>query len=190
MRREAQGKSSVPPLATSSTMLLPGKNECLGTHCSPLVKKEKKDSSCQDLLEFEVKEEGQHRVARMKRKKKDKWLTCWWCRNQWRACRMKQASAEKPEQTGPAKKERLALLPQNEQLARTPEPPLPKGKEQSIQIITLQHRWTDKHRTNKRGGIAVNESASQSVSLGSIPVKSYQRLWKQYLHRLCTTLRI
>ena len=54
---------------------------------------------------------------------------------------MKQASAEKPEQTGPAEKERFALLPQNKQLARTPEePPLPKGKEQSIQIIALQHR--------------------------------------------------
>ena len=48
--------------------------------------------------------------------------------------------AEKPEQTGPAEKDRLALLPQSEQLARTPEPPLPKGKEPSIQIIALEHR--------------------------------------------------
>ena len=52
---------------------------------------------------------------------------------------MKQASAEKLEQTGPAETERLALLPQNEQLARTPESPLSKGKEQSMQIIALQH---------------------------------------------------
>ena len=30
--------------------------------------------------------------------------------------------------TGPAEKERVASVPQREQLARTPEPPLPKGK--------------------------------------------------------------
>ena len=44
---------------------------------------------------------------------------------------MAQASAEKLEHTGPAKKERVASVPQREQLASTPEPPLPKGKEQS-----------------------------------------------------------
>ena len=41
---------------------------------------------------------------------------------------MAQASAEKLEHTEPAEKERVALVPQREQLARTPEPPLPKGK--------------------------------------------------------------
>ena len=44
---------------------------------------------------------------------------------------MAQASAEKLEHTGPAEKERVASVPQREQLARTPEPPLPKEKEQS-----------------------------------------------------------
>ena len=39
---------------------------------------------------------------------------------------MVQASAEK--HTGPAEKERVASVPQREQLARMPEPPLPKGK--------------------------------------------------------------
>ena len=68
MRRKAQGKSSAPRLATSSTMLLPGKNECPGIHCSLIVKKERKDGSCQGLPEFEVKE-GEHRVAKMKRKR-------------------------------------------------------------------------------------------------------------------------
>ena len=34
----------------------------------------------------------------------EKWQTCWCCRDQQRACRMAQASAEKPEQTGPAKR--------------------------------------------------------------------------------------
>ena len=40
---------------------------------------------------------------------------------------MAQASAEKLEHTRPAEKERVASVPQREQLARTPEPPLPKG---------------------------------------------------------------
>ena len=39
---------------------------------------------------------------------------------------MAQASAEKLEHTGPA--ERVALMPQREQLASTPEPPLPRGE--------------------------------------------------------------
>ena len=45
---------------------------------------------------------------------------------------MAQASAEKLE---PAEKERVASVPQREQLARTPEPHLPKGKgtEPSVQ---------------------------------------------------------
>ena len=48
---------------------------------------------------------------------------------------MAQASAEKFKHTGPAEKERVASVPQREQLARTPEPPLPKrkGTEPSVQ---------------------------------------------------------
>ena len=42
---------------------------------------------------------------------------------------MAQASAEKLEHTGPEKEERVILVPQREQLASTPEPPFPKGKE-------------------------------------------------------------
>ena len=44
-----------------------------------------------------------------------------------------QASAEnlKLEHTGPAEKVRVASVPQRKQLASTPEPPLPKEKEQS-----------------------------------------------------------
>ena len=54
-----------------------------------------------------------------------------------RACRMAQASAKKLEHTGPAEKERVVSVPQREQMARTPEPPLPKGKgtEPSVQSI-------------------------------------------------------
>ena len=41
----------------------------------------------------------------------------------------------KLERIGPVKRERVASVPQREQLARTPEPPLPKGKrtEPSVQ---------------------------------------------------------
>ena len=58
----------------------------------------------------------------------EKWQTLWCCRDQQRACRMVQVLVEKVEHTGPAENERVASVPQSEQLASTPEPPLPKGK--------------------------------------------------------------
>ena len=75
-------------------------------------------------------------MARTKRKSDNRRRKENWCfRDQQRACTMAQASAEKLEHTGPAEKERVASVPQREQLARTPEPPLPKGKgtEPSVQ---------------------------------------------------------
>ena len=45
---------------------------------------------------------------------------------------MAQASAEILEHTGPAEKERVASVPQTEQLASTPEPPLPKGRARAV----------------------------------------------------------
>ena len=67
-------------------------------------------------------------------KRKKKWQTLWCRRDQQRACRMVQASAEKLERTGPAKNKRVASVPQSEQLASMPEPPLPqeKGTEPSV----------------------------------------------------------
>ena len=72
-------------------------------------------------------------------KRKEKWQTCWCCPGQLRTCRMAQASAEKHEHTGPVEEERVGSVPQREYLARTPEPPLPKGKgtEPSVQSIRL-----------------------------------------------------
>ena len=68
-------------------------------------------------------------------RRKEKWQTCWCYRDQQRACRMAQASAEKLKHTGPAEKERVVSVPQREQLASTSKPPLPKGKgtEPSVQ---------------------------------------------------------
>ena len=70
-----------------------------------------------------------------RRRREEKWQTYWCCRDQQRACRMAQASAEKLKHTGHAEKERVASVPQREQLARTPESPFPKGKgtEPSVQ---------------------------------------------------------
>ena len=70
-----------------------------------------------------------------RREIEEKSQTCWCCRNQQRACSMAQASAEKLEQTGAAKKKRVASVSQRKQLASTPEPSLPKGKgaESSVQ---------------------------------------------------------
>ena len=55
-----------------------------------------------------------------------KWQACWCYRDQRRVCKMSQASVEKVEHTGPAEKERVASVPQSEQLARTSQPPLLK----------------------------------------------------------------
>ena len=37
-----------------------------------------------------------------RRRREEKWQTCWCCRDQKRACRMAQVLAEKLEHTGPA----------------------------------------------------------------------------------------
>ena len=43
-----------------------------------------------------------------KRRREEKWQTCWCSQDQQRVCRMAQASAEKLEHTGPAEKEKVA----------------------------------------------------------------------------------
>ena len=75
------------------------------------------------------------------RRRDEKWQTCYCCRDQQRACRMAQASAEKLEHTGPAEKERVASVPQREQLANTVRRsrPCQKEKEQSHQSRVPDH---------------------------------------------------
>ena len=74
---------------------------------------------------------------------------------------MAQASAEKLEHTGPAEKKRMASVPQREQLASTPEPPLPKGKgtEPSVQStksweerVKVGEKEEDQSESMKRKG--------------------------------------
>ena len=51
---------------------------------------------------------------------------------------MAQASAEKLEHTGPAEKERVVSVPQREQLARTPEPPLPREEGTKPSVLSTR----------------------------------------------------
>ena len=134
----AEGASSAPHLARSSAVSIPGRNKCLGTHCILIEQEETEDSFCQmfQRVYSGMKDRGEDREVRTeqksdKRRREEKWQTCWCCLDQQKACQMVQASANKLEQTGPAEKERVASVPQREQLESTPEPPLPKRKEQS-----------------------------------------------------------
>ena len=67
---------------------------------------------------------------------------------------MAQASVEKLEYTGPADKERVASVPQREQLAGTPEPLLPKGKRTAVcpehQIVRWERFMVSESRTLAR----------------------------------------
>ena len=47
LQKIAESTNSAPRLANSSAPSFPGRNECPGTHCSMIVKKEKEYSSCQ-----------------------------------------------------------------------------------------------------------------------------------------------
>ena len=68
------------------------------------------------------------------KRREEKWQTCWCCRDQQRACKMAQASAEKFEHTGRAEKKRVVSVPQKEHLVSTPETPSKRNKtESSIQ---------------------------------------------------------
>ena len=71
---------------------------------------------------------------------------------------MAQTSAEKLEHTGPTEKERVASVPQREQLASTPELPFPKrkGTEPSVQIMTMrgrESRWARAGAWRGKGGL-------------------------------------
>ena len=79
----AEGASSAPRLASSSAASLPGRNECLGTHCSLIEQEEREDSSCQIChgVSAKRKDGGEDRVARIeresdRRRREEKWQTC------------------------------------------------------------------------------------------------------------------
>ena len=75
-----------------------------------------------------------------RRRRKEKWQTCWCCQDQQRECRMVQASAEKLEQTGPTEKEKVASVPERESSWQEREScPCQKEKEQSRQSRVSHH---------------------------------------------------
>ena len=106
----AEGASSAPRLASLSAVLFPGRNECLGTHCSLKNRRREKTVPARSATEFVIRGKMEERTEREsdRMRREEKWQPCWCCRGQQRACGMAQASAEKLEHTGPAEKERVA----------------------------------------------------------------------------------
>ena len=103
-----------------------------------------------------------------RRRKEEKWQTCWYCRHQRTACRMPQASAERLEHIGPAEKERVDLVSQREQLARTPEPPFAKRKRNravcpEYQIMRGERVKVGEWRTLVREGGSEREHGEEKV---------------------------
>ena len=92
------------------------------------------------------------------RRREEKWHICWCFRDQQRACRMAQISAEKLEHTGPAEKDRVASVPQREQLAITPESLLPRGEGTELSVLSTRSyggrkkRWARAAPWRERGG--------------------------------------
>ena len=124
----AEGASSAPRPSSSSAASFPRRNKCRGTHCSLIEqRREKKVSATEFEIEGKTEDKTGWRESERKGGEK-KWQTCWCCQDQQRAYRMARISAEKLERTGPAEKERVASVPQREQLASMPEPPFPKGE--------------------------------------------------------------
>ena len=65
----SEGASSAPRLASSSTMLFAGRNECPETHCSLIKQEEREDSSCQICHRVwdKRKDGGKDKAARTER---------------------------------------------------------------------------------------------------------------------------
>ena len=123
---------------------------------------------------------------------------------------MVQASAEKREHTEPAEKERMASVPQREQVASVSEPPLPKrkGTEPSVLSTRAQDRegdresrwaraasWQEKGRSEQEHGeervvFTVKEGRFQEgkgerarrVSLGEVEGSMSERVDAKALH--------
>ena len=81
-----------------------------------------------------------------RRRREEKWQTCWCCRDQQRACRMAQASEEKPQCHS-------ALVPQNAEVA------LAKRKR--------KRAVSPKHQIMRGERVKVNESRTVARKRGS-----------------------
>ena len=134
---DCEGASSAPRLASSSAASFPGRNECPMTHCGLIEQEEREDSFCQisQRVSGRKKYGGEDRVARKERELDRRRREVADMLLLPRPAKSLQVSAKKLEHTGAAEKERVSSVPQRQQLASTPEPPLPKGKgiEPSVQ---------------------------------------------------------
>ena len=117
LQRIEEGASSAPSLASSSAASFPGRNECPGTHCSLIEQEERENSFCQRGKRKDVGEDRMMRTEQelKMRKREQNWQTCWCCQDQQKACRIAKASTETLKHTGPAEKERVASVLQEEQ---------------------------------------------------------------------------
>ena len=109
----AESTSSAPRLASSSAGLLPGRNECSGTHCSLIEQEERQDSSCQicQRVSDKRKNGGEDRM-RVRWEKKREVADLLVLPRPAKSLQNGAASTEKLEHTGPAEKERVASVPQ------------------------------------------------------------------------------
>ena len=134
--RDCGGRKQRYPSGQLTAASFHGRNECPGTHCTLMKQEREKTVPARSATEFEITGKTEKRTGWRGQNEsqtigEEKWQACWCCRDQRRACRMAQASAEKLEHAGPAEKERVASVPQREQLASTPELPLPREKKHS-----------------------------------------------------------
>ena len=70
----AEGTSSAPRLAGSSAASFPGRNECLGTHCSLIEQQEREDSICVSSREIEVKRKTKEKARWRTERESDRWI--------------------------------------------------------------------------------------------------------------------
>ena len=119
----AEGTGSAPRLASSSAASFSERNECPESHCSLIEQEEREDSSFQRV--WDKRKDGGEDRARVKLEEK---------RNG-RLVGAAETSKERAEWHRLQRKNLSILgllkrkeLPQRKQLARTPEPPLPKAK--------------------------------------------------------------
>ena len=95
---------------------------------------------------------------------------------------MAQGLEEKLENTGPVKKEKIASLPQKEQLVSMPEPPLPKQKDRPIcpyhQIVKWERAKVSESRNSP---LKPAPFCKLFAGLGSINKSATSLLFSSYL---------
>ena len=74
-----------------------------------------------------------------RRRREEKWQTCWYCQDQQRACRMAQAAAKKLKHTVPAEKKEWPQCHKESSWEERWSRPCQKEKEQSCRSRAPDH---------------------------------------------------